>query len=60
MSDTETTTEDPRVTLARALLADSKAATDRPASGLRAATWWGRVEAALEDLLAYVDERGES
>lgn len=39
---------------ARRVLAESKATPSIPAD---AARWWGRNEAALEALLAYVDEQ---
>lgn len=51
-------TADSRVDRARALLDESKttAPTGRPE---QAAQWWGRLEVALEDLLAAVDEAAD-
>lgn len=46
---------DPRVCNARELLARSKAAVPGEAEPAR---WWGRVEQALESVLAAIDERG--
>lgn len=48
--------EDSRVACARELLAESRAATVAP-SPTESARWWGRFETALEDVLAYIDER---
>jgi hypothetical protein len=63
MSDTETTTtEDPRVAQAREVLAESRAGLDDYTRPYDAAGWAGRLQAAVELLLAYVDEqagRGE-
>lgn len=55
MSDTETTTEHPRVTMAREALAGNRLATDL--DPLAVAERLGAANYALESLLTYVDER---
>ena len=52
-----TTTEDPRVTRAREVLAESRAALDDMSRPYDPAGWAGRLQAAVELLLAYVDEQ---